>query len=95
MKCPKYWMKNSLIENVVCLSLDPILCCTIQLTSCGIVAEGDEYQVFRKAANQQWDSVKSCYQKVRWFHCVFFGFDGLIINETVFSILILRQLPFC
>ncbi|XP_010650902.1 SMR domain-containing protein At5g58720 isoform X2 [Vitis vinifera] len=26
-------------------------------------AKGDEYQVYRKAANQQWDSVKSCYQK--------------------------------
>lgn len=26
-------------------------------------AKGDEYQAYRKAANQQWDSVKSCYQK--------------------------------
>lgn len=30
-----------------------------------IVAKGDEYHAFRKTATQQWDSVKSCYQKVR------------------------------
>lgn len=31
------------------------------------VAKGDEYHAFRGTARQHWDSVKSYYQKVRWF----------------------------
>lgn len=32
-----------------------------------LVAKGDEYHAFRGTARQHWDSMKSYYQKVRWF----------------------------
>lgn len=29
-------------------------------------AKGDEYTLYRKEAQQHWDSMKTSYQKVRW-----------------------------